>query len=86
MAIWKLEDAKNQFSKLVQLARHAGPQVVTRHGREEVVVLAVEEYRRLASGAGNFVEFMRTSPLAEALAAGELELMRARDLPRDIAL
>lgn len=86
MATWKLEDAKNQFSRLVQRARRYGPQVVTRHGREEVVVMAVEEYRRLAGAGRSVVEFMEQSPLAEALAAGALELVRSRDLPRDLPL
>jgi prevent-host-death family protein len=85
MAIWKLEDAKNQFSKLVAAARRQ-PQVVTRHGREVVVVISVERYRRLARQQPNLVEFLRSSPLADALAAGELELVRSRDLPRDIEL
>ena len=83
---WKLEDAKNQFSKLVQLARNSGPQIVTRHGREEVVVIAVEEYRRLMRKQKSLVSFMRESPLADALADGELKLTRSRDLPRDIEL
>ncbi|MGQ0815739.1 MAG: type II toxin-antitoxin system prevent-host-death family antitoxin [Gemmatimonadota bacterium] len=86
MGTWKLEDAKNQFSKLVREARQKGPQIVTRHGQEEVVVIAVEEYRRLARRSGSFVAFMRKSPLAKALAAGEIELTRTRDLPRDISL
>jgi prevent-host-death family protein len=85
MATWKLEDAKNQFSKLVAAARRQ-PQVVTRHGREVVVVISVERYRRLARQQPNLVEFLRSSPLADALAAGELELVRSRDLPRDIEL
>jgi antitoxin Phd len=86
MATWKLEDAKNQFSKLVQAARQRGPQLVTRHGREEVVVIAVEEYRRLARRQRSFVAFMRESPLTDALAAGEIELTRSRDQPRDVRL
>ena len=86
MGIWKLEDAKNQFSKLVQAARRHGPQVVTRHGREEVVVLAVEEYRKLSRRQEGLVPFLRRSPLAKALATGELELVRSRDLARDIPL
>lgn len=86
MATWKLEDAKNQFSKLVQLARQQGPQIVTRHGREEVVVLAVEDYRKLARKQKGMVAFMRESPLAKALAAGELKLTRSRDLARDVEL
>jgi prevent-host-death family protein len=86
MATWKLEDAKNQFSKLVQAALRRGPQIVTRHGREEVVVIAVDEYRRLARRQRSFVAFMRASPLADAFAAGELELTRSRDQPRDLPL
>ena len=85
MASWKLEDAKNQFSRLVQAARRNGPQVVTRHGRETVVVMSVEDYRKLGRQQ-NLVAFLRKSPLADALASGELELVRSRDLARDIAL
>jgi antitoxin Phd len=86
MAVWKLEDAKNQFSKLVQAARQSGPQIVTRHGREEVVVLAVEDYRKLARKQQSIAAFMRQSPLTDAFASGELQLVRSRDLPRDVVL
>lgn len=86
MSAWKLEDAKNQFSRLVREARTHGPQVVTRHGREEVVVMSVETYHELARQQPGFVEFMRASPLAKALATGELDLTRSRDLPREIPL
>jgi prevent-host-death family protein len=85
VAIWKLEDAKNQFSRLVRAARRQ-PQVVTRHGREEVVVVSIERYRQLARAGPGLVEFMRGSPLAKALARGEVELTRTRDLPREIEL
>jgi prevent-host-death family protein len=86
MSTWKLEDAKNQFSRLVRSALRYGPQVVTRHGREEVVVLAVEDYRKLARKHQPLVAFLRQSPLAEAFAAGALTLTRSRDLPRDMVL
>jgi prevent-host-death family protein len=45
-----LQDAKAKFSQLVRDARNQGPQHVTVHGRDEVVVITAEEYRRL-SGA-----------------------------------
>ena len=82
---WKLEDAKNQFSKLVRAARRQ-PQIVTRHGREEVVVLSVKKYRELAGREHSLVDLISESPLARALASGELELRRSRDLPRDVEL
>ncbi|HMN74338.1 MAG TPA: type II toxin-antitoxin system Phd/YefM family antitoxin [Rhodoblastus sp.] len=44
---WSLQDAKARFSELVRRARSKGPQHVTVHGREEVVVVAADEYRRL---------------------------------------
>jgi prevent-host-death family protein len=44
---WRLQDAKARFSELVRCARSEGPQHVTVHGREEVVVVSAEEFRRL---------------------------------------
>src|SRR5438128_12668648 len=42
-----LQDAKARFSELVRRVRSEGPQHVTVHGRDEVVVIAAEEFRRL---------------------------------------
>jgi len=47
---WRLQDAKNQFSKVVDAALHGSPQHVTRHGHEVVVIIAADEYRRLEAG------------------------------------
>lgn len=44
---WRLQDAKAQFSELVRRAHRDGPQHVTVHGRDEVVVIAADEYLRL---------------------------------------
>ncbi len=44
---WLLQDAKARFSELVRRVRSEGPQRVTVHGRDEVVVIAAEEFRRL---------------------------------------
>jgi len=83
---WKLEDAKNQFSRVVQAALDEGPQVVTRRGEEAVVVLSFKQFRKLAERRRNLIEFMRNSPLADALSAGDLELERSRDLSRGLEL
>jgi prevent-host-death family protein len=40
--------AKNGFGRLIDLAR-AAPVAIEKHGRTVVVVLAVEEYERLAA-------------------------------------
>lgn len=46
-ASWRLQDAKNQFSKVVDAALHGEPQRVTRHGRDAVVVVAASDYERM---------------------------------------
>ena len=83
MNTWKLEDAKNRFSEVVRLALADQPQRVTRNGRDAVVVISAAEYDRLATPTDLFT-FLQTSPLAEAIADGELEIDRPRDLGRDI--
>ena len=45
---WPLQHAKARFSELVRKARSEGPQHVTIHGRDEVVIVAAEEFRRLS--------------------------------------
>jgi len=44
---WPLQDAKARFSELVRRVKSEGPQHVTVHGHEEVVVVSAEEFRRL---------------------------------------
>jgi prevent-host-death family protein len=51
---WPLQDAKARFSELVRRVRSEGPQHVTVRGRDEVVVIAAEEFRRLkGEGSGD---------------------------------
>lgn len=84
MQTWKLEDAKNRFSEVVRLALSHEPQRVTRNGRDAVVVISADDYERLTT-PGDLVDFLRHSPLAEALSGDDLDLDRPRDLGRDVA-
>lgn len=81
---WPLQYAKARFSELVRRARADGPQHVTVHGRDEVVVVSVEDFRRL-SGA------LTGEALIEALQACpdpdfEIEPARERSPVRDVEL
>ena len=67
MARWQLQQAKQQFSRVVELARRDGPQLVTRNGKEVAVVLGVDEYRRLRSDGGAFKHFLTSAPDLDAL-------------------
>jgi prevent-host-death family protein len=44
---WLLQDAKARFSELVRRVHSEGPQHVTVHGRDEVVIISAEEFHRL---------------------------------------
>jgi antitoxin Phd len=81
MVSWQLQTAKQRFSELVERARRDGPQIVTKHGKEAVVVVSAEDYRRLRGGAPSLVEFIRAAPDFDAL-----ELDRAEDRGREIDL
>ena len=59
------------------------PQLVTRNGREAVVVIGVEDYRMLTAPR-NLLDFLKDSPFADAVAEGELDLERPEDHGRDI--
>jgi len=64
-SVWQLKEAKNKFSRLVEMAQKEGPQIVTKHGKKAVVVLSFEEYQKMISLKVDLVEFFRNSPLKE---------------------
>src|SRR4051812_39748319 len=82
---WQLQDAKARFSEVFRLAWERGPQRVTKHGREAVVVLSAEEYARLAMSEarkGSLADFFAASPLR----GSGIDLNRPRDFGGDIKL
>jgi antitoxin Phd len=82
---WQLQTAKACFSELVRRARAEGPQIVTKQGKDDVVVLPVEEYRKLTRRSRQpttLAEFFAQSPLAGV----GLNLERERDYGRDVEL
>jgi prevent-host-death family protein len=78
---WQVQTAKQRFSELVERAVNEGPQIVTKHGRETVVVLDIAEYRRLRGEPMNFKEFLLSIPKGD-----DLEIERSKDPPREIDL
>jgi prevent-host-death family protein len=75
---WQLQDAKNKFSNLVEKAQHNGPQIVTKHGKDVVVVLSIDEYKKLIKPKVSLVNFFQTSPLAKE----DPDLIRSKETPR----
>ena len=81
---WLLQDAKARFSELVRRVKDEGPQHVTVHGRDEVVVVAADEFRRLKGDRTGtaLIAAMQASPHRDV----EIELSRARLPVRDVSL
>jgi prevent-host-death family protein len=81
---WLLQDAKARFSELVRRVRAEGPQHVTVHGRDEVVVIAAEEFRRLQGDltGSALVAVMQASPYRDV----DIEPSRSRLPARDVIL
>lgn len=81
MHTWQLQEAKSRFSEVVDLTLKEGPQLVTRRGEEAVVILSVNEYRRLRGQTTNLMDCLLHAPRGEPLV-----LERSREPIRDLAL
>jgi len=76
--IWTLANAKARLSEVIDRAQ-AGPQIITRHGKPNAVVVSAEEWARKTARKGTLADFLLASPLRGT----DLELERMRDEPRD---
>lgn len=81
---WQVQSAKARFSEVFRLARTVGPQLITRQGKDGVVMLPVEQFEQLIarSRQPRLVDFFRQSPLVGV----ELDLKRDKDTGRDTDL
>ncbi len=79
---WQLQEAKQRFSELVRRALNEGPQTVTRHGADVVVVLSAAAYRELSDPKPDLKDFLLSSPDFGPLKLDQID----RDLPRDVDL
>lgn len=76
--IWTLANAKARLSEVIDRAQ-TGPQIITRHGRPNAVIVSAEEWARKTTRKGTLAEFLLSSPLHGA----DLDLERVHDIPRD---
>lgn len=44
---WQLHEAKNKLSHLIDVAMQGKPQCITKRGEEAVVVISMEEYKKM---------------------------------------
>jgi|SRR5580658_7974052 antitoxin Phd len=82
---WQLQTAKAQFSEVFRRARERAPQVVTKQGKEAVVILALEEFERLTrrdKQPKSLSQFFAESPLTKV----SIDLKRKPDFGREVEL
>jgi prevent-host-death family protein len=82
---WQLQTAKARFSELFRSARSEGPQLITRQGKEGVVMISEEQYDQLIGRSHqpkSLVQFFRESPFVGV----DIDLERDNDEGRRIDL
>ena len=79
---WRLQDAKAQFSAVVDAALNGEAQLVTRRGKRAVVVLDAGEYERLRQGeraqAPGFIEHLLAMPRPAKATTAARKIAEAR--------
>ena len=85
---WQIQDAKQRFSEMIRAVAE-GPQVITRHGEDVAIVVAIDEYRRLTRPAADLVGILLGGPKLDVDIAdvfAEIEAERKADFGREVGL
>jgi antitoxin Phd len=77
---WKLAEAKNRLSEVVNRALTEGPQTISRRG-EELLLISKEEYLRRVGERESFAEFLLAGPSLEGV-----DLERSGEEMRSVSL
>ncbi|MDD5030733.1 MAG: type II toxin-antitoxin system prevent-host-death family antitoxin [Rhodoferax sp.] len=84
-AVWQVQEAKNRFSEMIEQALSLGPQVITRHGRPVVRVVAANAAAdpsiapaQSAIQADGFTQYLLGMPRADDF---QLPVRRSRKHP-----
>ena len=60
---WQVQEAKGRFSEVIAEAQRAGPQSITKHGREVAVIVSSADFERLSDRPkSSLLEFLRSGP------------------------
>ena len=81
MHIWQLHEAKAKLTQLMNEAKHE-PQIISRHGVSENVVISLAKYRELCRVQEDIVSFFKNSPLNGV----DIDLNRDSALIREVDL
>ncbi len=79
---WQLQDAKAQFSKVIEKTLSEGVQIITRRGEAVAAIVPISQWDELSGKKESFFDFCRR----HAGAGDKIDFKRAKDLPRRIRL
>lgn len=77
---WQLQEAKNHLSQVVKNALANQPQVITRHGKEAVVVVSFSEWSKYSPRRKKLVDVLRECPVPD------FQIPCDRDTPREVEI
>lgn len=80
--MWQTQEAKAQFSSLIEDAVNKGDQFISRRGEPIAVVISIERYEELTKPAGTLLDFFKEAPLQNI----DLDIVRSKEIPREIVL
>ena len=75
---WTAAEAAARIDEVIDLARSAAAQTITRDGLPSVVVVSAEEWARKAKGHETLAEYLLKSPLRDF----DLDLHQPKEHPR----
>lgn len=79
MKKWQLHEAKNKLSNLIKIAMNGEPQCITKRGEEAVILMSVNQYRKLRKHTLNLKDF-----LTQGMKFDDLEITRVNGSIREI--
>ena len=71
-------EGKNKFSEIVADAAGGEPQLITKNGKETVVMISYTEYKKLTAQKESLSSFLLRSPWRGA----DIDLSRSKDMGR----
>jgi len=78
--VWKLAEAKNKLSEVVNRALEEGPQTITRRG-DELLLISKKDFDQLSGKQECFIDFLMSGPSLQGV-----DLERSDELMRDVEL
>lgn len=81
MAVWQVQDAKARLSEVIARAKSEGPQTITRHGKEQAIVLSIDDYCAVIANRPDFKAYLLGGPKVR-----DFSIKRDRDTGRPVEL